>query len=90
MAFHNPLSPPPRDRDGIRRKAMDQFASPRGAKDTVQHELALERDAADANTAKLKALRLVKEEADRDAAALAAANAPPPKAKKPRTKFILG
>jgi len=48
------------------------------------------RDAVDANTAKLKALRLVKEEADREAAALAAANAPPPKAKKPRTKFILG
>jgi hypothetical protein len=90
MAFHNPLSPPARGRDAIRKKAMDQFAAPRGASHTVQHELSLERDAVDANTAKLKALRLVKEEADREAAALAAANAPPPKAKKPRTKFILG
>ena len=90
MAFHNPLSPPPRDRDGIRRKAMDQFSVPRQASSTIQHELALERDAVDANTAKLKALRLEKEVIDREAARVLAENSPPPKPKKPRTKFILG
>ena len=90
MAFHNPLSPPPRSKDGIRKKAMEQFSTPRGPAQTVQYELSLARDAVDANTAKLKALRLMKEVAERDAAALAAASAPPPKPKKPRTKFILG
>lgn len=90
MAFHNPMNPPARSKEGIRRKAMDQFAVPRGTQHSIQHELALERDAADANTAKLKALRLEKETADREAAALAALSAPPPKPKKPRTKFILG
>ncbi|MEI9995796.1 MAG: hypothetical protein WDM91_14465 [Rhizomicrobium sp.] len=90
MAFHDPRNPPPRSREGIRRKAMDQFAVPRQPGGTIQRELALERVAADANTAKLRALRLAKEESDREAAALAAANAPPPKPKKPRKTFILG
>jgi hypothetical protein len=89
MTYHNPLSPPPRGRDGIRRKAMDQFSTPRQGS-TVQHDLAVERDAVEANTAKLRAMRLEKEEIDREAARLAALDAPPPKAKKPRTKFILG
>ena len=84
------MNPPARGKDAIRKKAMDQFAVPRGASHTIQHELELERNAADANTAKLKALRLMKEVNEREAAAQAAANAPPPKPKKPRTKFILG
>ena len=88
MAFHNPLSPPARE--SARRKAMDQFAVPKKAGAAIAHELSLERDAVDANTAKLKALRLAKETADLETARLAAENAPPPKPKKPRKKFILG
>ncbi|HEY0303191.1 MAG TPA: hypothetical protein VGC36_17725 [Rhizomicrobium sp.] len=87
-AYHNPANPPPRS--AAHRKAMDQFAVPRQASAAIQHELEQGRQAADANTAKLRALRLAKEEADREAAALAAANAPPPKPRKPRRKMIIG
>ena len=87
-AYHNPASPPARS--AAHRKAMDQFALPRQPSATIQHELAQERKAADANTAKLKGLRLAKEESDRAAAALAAANAPPAKPRKPRKKMIIG
>jgi len=87
MAFHNPLSPP--SRAAAHRKAMDQFAVPRQPSSVIQQELSQARKAADDNTAKLRALRLAKEETDRDAAALAAANAPP-KVKKPRKKVVLG
>ncbi len=82
MAFHNPNNPPARN--AAHRKAMDQFAVPRQPSSQIQHELAQARKAVDANTAKLRALRLAKEETDRESAALAAANAPPPKARKPR------
>ncbi len=87
-AYHNPINPPARN--AAHRKAMDQFAVPRRPSSTIQTELAQERKAADANTAKLRALRLEKEATDREAAALAAANAPPPKAKKPRRKTVVG
>ncbi len=90
MAFHDPLRPPPRDRESVRRRAMDQFAVPRQPSSQIQHELSVARIAADANTAKLRTLRLMKEATDREAAAVIAAAAPPPKAKKPRKKFILG
>ena len=60
---------------------MDQFATPRQGSATIQHELAQARKAADANTAKLRALRLAKEEADR---ATALANPPAPKKRKAR------
>lgn len=82
MAFHSPSDPPARN--AAHRKAMDQFAVPRQPSSQIQHELALERKAVDANTAKLRALRLAKEETDREAAVLAAANAPPSRARKPR------
>ena len=87
-AYHNPTSPPARS--SAHRKAMDQFAQPRQPSATIQHELAQERKAVDANTAKLKALRLAKEEVDREAAVLAAANAPPKKPRKARKKMIIG
>ncbi|MEI9990836.1 MAG: hypothetical protein WDM86_12425 [Rhizomicrobium sp.] len=87
-AYHNPLSPPARA--AAHRKAMDQFAVPRQASSVIQQEISQARKATDANTAKLRALRLAKEETDREAAALAAANAPPPKAKKPRRKIVIG
>jgi hypothetical protein len=89
MAFNNPpMKPPPRSM--AHRKAMDHFAVPKQHSSEIQHELRLERDAVDANTAKLRALRLAKQESDREAAALVAAAAPPPKAKKPRKKMIIG
>lgn len=78
MAFHNPNNPP--SRNAAHRKAMDQFAVPRQPSSVIQHELSQARKAADANTARLRALRLARDEA----AALAAANAPPPAPKKPR------
>jgi hypothetical protein len=81
-AYHNPLSPPARA--AAHRKAMDQFAVPRQPSSVIQHELAQERKAVDANTAKLRALRLAKEETDREAAALAAANPQPARTRKPR------
>jgi hypothetical protein len=68
---------------------MDQFAVPNRPSSEIQRELRLARAAVDANTAKLRALRLAKEQSDREAAALAAANAPP-KPKKPGKKAIVG
>ncbi len=88
MAFHSPNNPPARN--AAHRKAMDQFAVPRRPSSQIQTELAQERKAADANTAKLRALRLAKEETDRETAALAAANAPAPKPRKPRKAAVTG
>jgi hypothetical protein len=90
MNNNNPLSPPPRDRDGARRKALNHFAASEQRDSAVKLEINRERAANDAKTAKLRALRLAKEEEDRAAAALAAADAPPPKPKKPRKKVVLG
>lgn len=90
MNAHNPLSPPPRDRDGARRKAQTHFNVPAQRESAVMQEMTRERVASEANTAKLRALRLAKEDTDREEARLAAVNAPPPKAKKPRKKFVLG
>lgn len=56
----------------------------------VKQEINRERAATDAKTEKLRALRLAKEEIDREATRLAAIGAPVPKPKKPRTKFVLG
>jgi len=86
----NPLSPPPRDREGQRKKALNHFAL-RELRDTaIKLEIGRERAANDAKTEKLRALRLAKEDGDHKAARLAALEAPPPKAKKPRKKFITG
>jgi len=85
MAFHDPANPPPRA--VAYRKAMDQFAVPRQPSSQIQQELAQARKAADANTARLRELRLAKEEADR---AHALANPPPPRARKPRKPAVGG
>jgi len=85
MTDFNPLSPPPRDREGQRKKALNHFAL-RELRDTaIKLEITRERDANDAKTEKLRALRLAKEEAERAAAAAA----PPAAAtaKKPRKKI---
>ncbi|HEY1629768.1 MAG TPA: hypothetical protein VGF56_00535 [Rhizomicrobium sp.] len=74
------ISPKPRDRDGARRRAMNHFAAAEQRDSTVKQMMQAERDATDAKTAKLRALRLAKEETDR----VEAANKPPAPAKKKR------
>jgi hypothetical protein len=73
---------PARERDGTRRRAKNLFAAAEARDSLVKQEVARDRALFDAKTAKLKALRLAKEEADREAERLAALNAPPPKPKK--------
>jgi len=84
MANFDHSNTPPRSM--AHRKAMDQFAVPKQGSAVIQHELAQARKAADANTARLRELRLAKEAEDR---AYALANPPPPKpARKPRKKPV--
>ena len=90
MSEHNPLSPPPRDRDGARRKAQNHFVVREQRDSAIKLEIDRMRAANDAKTVKLRALRLAKEEIDREEARLAAVGAPAPKPKKPRKKFVLG
>ena len=90
MNDSNPLSPPPRDRDGARKKALNHFAARELRDSAVKLEIDRQRIATDAKTLKLRALRLAKEDLDAKAALLAAKDAPPSKIKKPRKKFILG
>jgi multidrug resistance efflux pump len=81
----NPLSPPPRD-SNARKKAQNHFEAAEARTTLVKRMVEAESAALDARTAKLKALRLAKEEADR---AEALANPPPPSApKKPRKKVV--
>jgi hypothetical protein len=77
---------PPRDRDGARRRAQNHFTAQAERDAAVKHEIAQERAVSDAKTAKLRALRLAKEEADREAAA--AAPQPAAKAVKKRVRKI--
>jgi hypothetical protein len=69
-------------RDGARKRAQNHFAASEQRDTLVKQMIEAERAAVDAKTAKLRALRLAKEEADRQAAL----NAPPapPKPKKSR------
>lgn len=67
------------ERQAARSRAQTHFAASEQRDATVKQMIAAERAAVDAKTAKLRALRLAKEEADR----VAAANAPPPEAKAP-------
>ena len=80
----NPLSPPPRDQNA-RKKAQSHFDIAEQRTNLVKQMVQAESAANDAKTAKLKALRLAKEEADRAAAAAAPAAEP---AKKPRKKIV--
>lgn len=72
------------DKAAARNKAQAQFAASERRDAAVWDIIHAERAAVDARTAKLRALRLAKEEADR----VAAANAPKPepKAAKPRSR----
>jgi hypothetical protein len=62
------------DRDAARNRAQSHFQATEKRDVLVREEMARERIATDAKTAKLRALRLAKEEADR----IAAENAPKP------------
>ena len=72
-------------RDAARKRAMNHFAASEQRESLVKQMIAAERAAVDAKSAKLRALRLAKEEADR---AAAAANPPaaPKKRKRPAAK----
>ena len=82
MGFRHSSNPPP---SMMHRKTMDQFARPRQPSAQIQHELAQARKAVDANTAKLRALRMARDAAEREAAANA-----PPKPTKPRRSKSAG
>jgi hypothetical protein len=74
----------PTDRDAARNRAQKHFAASEQRDVLVKQMIESERVAVQAKTAKLKALRLAKEEADR----LAAPPASEKPAKKPRAKKI--
>ena len=67
------------EREGARNRAQNHFAVAAQRDTLVKQMISTERAALDARTAKLRALRLAKEEADR----IAAADAPHPEAKAP-------
>jgi hypothetical protein len=64
----NNISPPHRDRDGVRRKAENHFVAAERRDSQVKQEIEAERIASETKTAKLRALRLAKEEEERIAA----------------------
>jgi hypothetical protein len=71
------------ERSAALNRAQTHFNATEKREQLVRDEIARERAATDAKTAKLRALRLAKEEADR----VAAANAPAPAAQtKPAAK----
>ena len=78
-----PMSGAERQRQSAQRTANGVFKAWEDRTNLVKNMAAEERAATDAKTAKLRALRLAKEEADR---AEALANPPPPPEKKSRKK----
>ena len=78
------VTPPPAQREAARKRAQDHFAASERRDTEVRKEIERAQTAATAQIAKLKSLRLAKEEADR----VEAANAPPPapKTRKARVK----
>lgn len=79
----NPM-PPAANRSAARTRAQNHFAAAEQRDTQVRKEIETQRAATAAQTAKLRALRLAKEEADR----IAAADAPPPAPKKRKPKTI--
>jgi hypothetical protein len=65
----HPMTPPSRNAsDAARSKAKEFFKEKQKRGEAVFEQMQTERTISDAKTAKLRALRLAKEEADRDAA----------------------
>lgn len=82
MADDRTTSPPTAERrTAARNRAENHFAASERRDSEVRKEIENQRAATIAQMAKLRALRLAKEEAER----IEAANAPAPKARKPRT-----
>ena len=75
--------PRPGERDSARRRAQNHFELAEARTNLVKQMVDAERKALDTKTAKLRALRLAKEDADR----LEAANAPPPAPKARKAKL---
>ncbi|HVZ91311.1 MAG TPA: hypothetical protein VG843_06645 [Rhizomicrobium sp.] len=73
-------------KSAARARAQNHFAASEQRDSLVKQMIAAENAARDAKTARLRALRLAKEEADREAARLEAANAPPVAPKKRRSR----
>lgn len=74
------------EREATRNRAQQHFTSSEQRDDQIKQIIEKERAATDAKTAKLRALRLAKEEADR----VAAANAPPTESTKARARKSRG
>jgi hypothetical protein len=74
-------------KDEARARADTAFTASQQRDDAVKREIEKERNAIIAKSARLKALRLAKEEADREAARL---NPPPEKKKRAPRKKALG
>ncbi len=72
-------------KSAARARAQNHFAAAEKRDSAVKQMIAAESAARDAKTARLRALRLAKEEEDRETARLAALNAPPPAAKRKRS-----
>jgi len=81
MSEYGKSEPATHDRDVARKKAQNHFAAHDERTQVVKAMVAEENAANDAKTAKLRALRLAREEADRQAAA----DAPQPETK-PKTR----
>lgn len=65
----HPMTPPPRNaRENLRDKASEFFREKEKRSAAVFEQMKTERVISDAKTAKLRALRLAKEAADREAA----------------------
>jgi hypothetical protein len=76
----------PADSENARKRAQNFFAASEQRDNVVRQMIADERTATDAKTAKLRALRLAKEEADRVAEAHNPKPAPKTRARKSRAK----
>ena len=74
-------------RDGARKRAQTHFVASEQRDSIVKQVIEAERAAVDAKTAKLRELRLAKEEADRQAA-LDARAAPPSKTSRTRRTSV--
>ena len=82
--MQKPFEPRPGERDGARRRAQNHFELAEARTNLVKQMVDAERKALDTKTAKLKALRLAKEEADK----LAVPAAPAPKTRKVKAKSV--
>jgi hypothetical protein len=80
----SPASPDPAKRDAARKRAQNHFLVAEQRDSEVRKEILREQNATAAKTAKLRALRLEKEAAER----LAKASAPAPRAKQPKPRKI--